>query len=224
MKENFVFYSVFGLIGLFLALGLFWASEPTFIPFSDYASAATTSYVAVSASIEAEITCSTDENSTGFGPLADDQVYTSSPNASTTMSCYNAADGCTLYVKDAGGSGNPGLWNASVTKIIPSPTAGYPATTTLQQGVEGYGIRATTTAVGSGTLTIELRYNTGLSNGLGGSASDVGGLVLGDSQVLASSTGPISNKQVVVTHKAAVSSTTPGGNYDDTITYSCFAN
>jgi len=169
------------------------------------------------------ISCSTNVASTGFDMLLSSAVSTSTPNASTTMSCTYAA-GCTLYVKDAGGGSNPGLWNSTSSWLIKSPNAAYSATTTLIAGTEGYGVRATTTAAGSGAaLSLALRYNTGATGDLLGSVNDVGGLSLTD-LTLASTTASTSSREVVVTHKAAINSVTPAGTYSDTITYSCLAN
>lgn len=165
----------------------------------------------------ATVSCATDNSSTSFGNLTDASVFTSSPNASTTMSCSGASSGCTLYVKDVGGGGNPGLWkSASPTKLIPSPDADFSATTTIVAGTEGYGIQATTTASGSGgALIINSRYNQ--------TGNTVGGLILTD-LTIASSTVDITNREVVATHKAAISDATLSGSYSDTITYSCIVN
>jgi hypothetical protein len=100
--------------------------------------------------------------------------------------------------------------------LIESPNATFTATSTLVAGTEGYGIQATTTAAGSGaTLTIAAKY---LQTG-----DTVGGLTTTNG-TLASNNATSSNREVVVTHKAAIANTTPSGNYNDTITYSCFTN
>jgi len=158
------------------------------------------------------ISCSTDITSTVFPTLTATSVATSSPNASTTMSCSGTSSGCTLYVKDAGGGGNPGLWNSTSSVLIPSPNAAYSATTTLVAGTSGYGIQATSTAAG---FTIAARYNQ--------TGNKVGGLSTSN-LALASSTADISAAKTVVTHKATISDSTLSGNYNDTITYSCVAN
>ncbi|MBI3638288.1 hypothetical protein HY227_00915 [Candidatus Wolfebacteria bacterium] len=164
------------------------------------------------------ISCSTDSASTAFGNLTDLSIFTSSPNASTTMSCDSGA-GCTLYIKDAGSGSNPGLWNSTSSALIESPNAAYSASTTLAAGTEGYGTQATTTATGSGgTLGVNSRYNSAILgiNGIGGLTTST--------QVLASSTAAITNREIITAHKAATSSTTPTGDYNDTITYSCLGN
>jgi len=127
------------------------------------------------------------------------------------MSCSGTSSGCTLYVKDAGSGSSPGLWkSASPTYLIASADA------ILSAGTDGYGIQATSTAAGSGgTLSFNSKYNK--------TGNDVGGLVLTNT-TLASSTVDVSGREAVVTHKAAISSTTLSGSYGDTITYECVAN
>lgn len=157
----------------------------------------------------ATVSCSTNISSTAFGTLALGSINTSSPNASTTVSCTYAA-GCTLNVSDAGNGSSPGLATTSPAYLIPSNT------TTLSAGTEGYGIQAATTATGSGaTLGLNSTYNK--------SGNDVGGLSL-STTVLASSTATFTNREVVVTHRAAISNLTNAANYADTITYSCVGN
>lgn len=164
------------------------------------------------ASVTATVSCSTNISSTSFGALDASSVFTSSPNASTTISCSGTSGGCTLYVKDVGGGGNPGLWNSTSSVLIPSPNAAFSATSTLVAGTDGYGIQATTTASG---LTLAARYNQ--------SGNTVGGLTLSDA-VLASSGADVSSSTVVIIHKAAVNANTLSGSYNDTITYSCTVN
>ena len=157
------------------------------------------------------VSCSTNITSTDFGTLSVSSVTTASSNASSTMSCSGTTSGCTLYVKDAGSGSNPGLWKStSPTYLIVSADA------TLSSDVDGYGIQATSTAAGSGgTLSFNSKYNK--------TGNDVGGLTLTNT-VLASSTVDVSNREAVVTHKAAISSTTLSGSYSDTITYECTIN
>ncbi len=156
------------------------------------------------------VSCSSNISSTDFGTLTDASISTAAPNASTTMSCTYAS-GCTLYVKDAGSGSQPGLYKStSPTYTIVSATA------TLSAGTDGYGLQATTTAAGSGgTLSINIIYNK--------TGNNVGGLSLTD-VVLASSTAAITDREVVVTHKAAISAIATAGSYSDTITYSCVGN
>jgi hypothetical protein len=166
--------------------------------------------VTVSASISTSVSCSTSTTTTDFGTLTTSSIFTSSPNITATMSC-NYAAGCTLTVDDAGDASNPGLYKSvSPTDLINSQTA------TLSAGTEGYGIQAATTANGSGgTLTLSGTYNK--------TGNNVGGLNLA-ATALASSTEPISGREVTVTHKAAITGLNKAGSYADTITYSCTGN
>ncbi len=215
-ENEFVYFAYFTLGIVLMAFVVLWfgtaATEMAIVP--DYAMAATSSAVTVSATVGAVISCSTNTASTDFGTLTDSSVASSAPNASTTMSCSNSASGCTLSVKDAGSGANPGLWSSP--NLIESPNVAYSATTTLAAGTEGYGIQATTTATGSGgTLGIASRY---LQTG-----NIVGGLAT-TTLTLVSSTSASTGREVVVTHKAAIATATPSGSYSDTITYSCTAN
>lgn len=205
------------ILGVFLLLNATVLTYETF-RYPDEASAATTSEVTVIASVTAEISCSTNISSTDFGTLSASATSTATPNASTTMSCANVGAGCTLYVKDAGGGGNPGLWYATTSSLIDSPTAANPsyASDTLAVGAEGYGLQATTTTVGSGAvLGIADRY---LLVG-----DDVGSLEV-TNETIASTTATTSERETVVTHLAAIADTTDSGDYTDTITYECTAN
>ncbi|MFA6494859.1 MAG: hypothetical protein WC246_00640 [Candidatus Paceibacterota bacterium] len=165
--------------------------------------------VTVSATVATSVSCSTATTTTAFGTLTTGVITTSTPNVTTTMSC-NYGAGCTLSVNDAGDTTNPGLWNSVASHLVPSADA------TLSAGVEGYGIQGAGTAAGTGgTLTIATKY---LQTG-----NVVGGLSV-STVTLASSAAPISGKEVVVTHKAAISGLTSAGSYADTITYGCTGN
>ena len=188
-----------GIVVIFVAAGFL----------VDSFNSAQSSTVTVSATVGSSITCSTNNTTTAFGAITSGAVSTASPNASSTMTC-NSASGCTLSVIDAGNASSPGLATTTPAYLIPSTTA------TLAAGTEGYGIQATTTASGSGgTLGINATYNK--------INSDVGALSL-TTVTLASSTAAVSNREVVVTHKAAISVTTHAASYVDTITYSCTGN
>ncbi len=226
-KESFLssYYFLVGVVVFTILVNWFGLFDLMKIFEPDMVTAATSSAVTVTASISTSISCSTDNSSTAFGALDSSSITTSTPNASTTMTCSNSSAGCTLSVRDTGSSTlGGGLWNSTSSVLIESPNAAFNATATLTANTEGYGIRATTTSVGSGgTLTITTRYNTGLANGLSSNIAAVGGLTT-STVTLASSTSAVTSREIVMTHKAAVSSTTPGGTYDDTITYSCTAN
>jgi len=166
------------------------------------------STVNVTATVASSTTCSTNVSSTAFGTLTSGAITTSTPDASSTLSC-NIGLGCTLNIADA----NAGLATTSPAYTITS------ATTTLAAGTEGYGVQATSTATGSGgALTFSARFG-----GAKFATNDVGGLSVA-SAILASSTAAVSNREVVVRHKAAISGTTQAGEYSDTITYSCTGN
>lgn len=173
--------------------------------------------VTVSATVGSSITCATDNTSTSFGTLTSGAITTSTLNASTTMSC-NVGTGCTLSINDAGNTVNGGLSTSSPAYLIPSPNGAFAASATLVAGTEGYGVMATTTAVGSGgTLGIATRYLQTFTG------NTVGGLTT-STLTLASSTASISAREVVVRHKAAISGITQAASYTDTITYSCAGN
>ncbi|MFA5392223.1 MAG: hypothetical protein WC306_00810 [Candidatus Paceibacterota bacterium] len=166
--------------------------------------------ITVSATVGETISCTSVQTVTAFGTLTTAAVATSTPNVTVSMSCSYAA-GCTLSVKDTGDTSDPGLFSTAATYTIPSVTAA------LSAGTEGYGIQATTTASDSGdTLTI-----AGVYNKIG---DNVGALAITDVDI-SSSTAPISGRETVVTHKAAISGLTEAAvDYADTITYSCAGN
>jgi hypothetical protein len=171
--------------------------------------------VTVTATVTTTVTCSFSTTTTSFGTIDPSQVWTSSPNVTTTVSC-NPAGGCQIQVKDQGNGTNGGLYNSTANHLIPSPTSGFPNTATLVAGTEGYGIQAATTTAGSGgTLSLNSIYNQ--------TGTTVGKLST-TSVVLASSSQPVANREIIVTHKAAISGLTPAGLYQDTITYDCVSN
>jgi len=179
------------------------------------ASAQTTGTVTVTASVPTSVTCAFSTTTTNFGTLSVSAVTTSSPNVTTTVSC-NPAAGCQVQVKDQGNGTYGGLYNSTANYLIPSPAADFPATATLVAGTEGYGIQATTTTAGSGgTLSLNSIYNQ--------TGNTVGRLST-TSVILASSSQPVANREIVVIHKAAISGLTPAGSYQDIITYDCVAN
>jgi len=203
--------SIVGGVALFNAV----FSTYEMIKYPDYATAATSSNVTVSAAISTSISCSTSIGSTDFGTWTNTEIKTAASNASSTMACANTSGGCNLYVKDVGSTTAAGLWKAPDS--IESPNAAFDATTTLADGTEGYGIKAATTTVGSGALFgIPARYrNTG--------ANDIGGLQITNTAI-ATTTATTSGREIIVTHMAAIAAGTPSGSYSDTITYECTAN
>ncbi len=171
--------------------------------------------VSVSATVVQTVSCTPATTTTAFGNIDTSAVFTSSPNVTTTVSC-NPSGGCTVTIKDQGNGTNGGLWNSSASYLIPSPAAGFPNTASLSAGTDGYGIQAATTSAGSGsTLSLNSIYNQ--------TGNTVGKLTT-TTQTLASSSSPTANREIVVTHKAAVSGLAPSGSYADTITYNCSAN
>ncbi len=203
-----------GVVALLLAAALVFVILNGWTAISPYAESAT---VDVTATVASSVTCATDVSSTAFGTLSSGSVTTASPNASSTLSC-NTGNGCTLTVKDVGNGTNPGLATTTPAYLIPSPDAAFNPTAVLAAGTEGYGITATTTAGGSGgSLAIYSRYN------VDSGGNTVGGLKITDFG-LASSSAAVSNRQLIIKHKAAISGTTQAANYVDTITYSCTAN
>jgi hypothetical protein len=212
MKQNIFYFLIGGFLTLLLLLNFFSSQkyEPLFL--KDVLAQAT---VTVSATVPQSTTCNLSATSTSFGNIDPNGVFTSAPNITLTISC-NPAGGCTAQVKDTGNGTNGGLWNSTASYLIPSPAAGFPNTAILSDGTDGYGIQAATTTAGSGgVLSLNSIYNQ--------TGNTVGKLAT-TTQVLASSTSPIANREVVVTHKAAVSGLAPAGSYSDNIIYSCTAN
>jgi len=224
VKEGMFFWSVFGVaVGLMITSWL-WLPLVEFMFTPDYATAATSGTVTVTASVTSQLSCSTDITTTGFGTLTDSSVATSTANASSTMSCNNETAGCTLSINDLGDGTNGGLWNSTSSNLLESPNAAFAATATLAAGTEGFGIRATTGTAGGGQIfTLLDRFDVSADGELGGAGADVGGLTT-TTLTLASTTASTSGREVIVVHRAAIATLTAGGTYNDTITYSCLAN
>lgn len=216
MKEKNSLFAVFGFFGILafvLLIGLLGTLGVEEVALPDSANAGTSSSVAVTASVIAEISCDSNPGSTLFGTLSSGSIITSDPNATATMACANSGGGCILYVKDA----SAGLATTSPAHTIPSPNAALDASNTLSIGVEGYGIQATGTAAnGSGaSFSLGPRYKNVFGN-------YVGGLTTGN-QTLVTANSSSTGREVLISHKAAISATTPGGKYEDTITFECTA-
>jgi hypothetical protein len=153
------------------------------------------------------ITCSLSATSTSFSALSPSAVSTSSPDITITIS---SGAGFQINVKDAGNGTSPGLYKSTTSTYLISS-----ADATLSAGTDGYGIQSATTTAGSGgIITLNPKYNK--------TGNDVGGLSLTDVQ-LASSTTSVTNREIIIKHKAAVSFSAPSGSYSDTITYTCSA-
>lgn len=212
LKENILIILIFGMI--FLS---WFVTEINLSDLIDFVIAQTSSQVTVTANVLATVSCNAAPTTTSFGSIDSNNIYTSSPNVTTTISCANSSLGCTLFVEDLGSTSSPGLYKGDApTHLIPSPDAAFSATATLVAGTDGYGIQGATTTNGSGSiLSLNPRYNQ--------TGSVVGGLTT-TTITLASSSATTSNREVLITHRAAVSAPTPSGNYSDTITYSCVVN
>lgn len=176
----------------------------------------TTKICATASGAAASVTCTTPLTSTSFGSMKDDVVYTSSPNATTTVDCSGCGSGFTMKVYDAGNGTNPGLYKSTVpTDTIGSANDSYANEATLSLGVEGYGLQATTT---SASINIAPRF---LKTG-----NNVGGLEVGSGNavIVASSTGAVTNQIITHIFKAAVAVTNKAGDYQDTVTIDCLVN
>jgi len=164
------------------------------------------------------VSCTTPLTETIFPTLDNNDVYTSSPDATTTASTTNAT-GLTMKIYDVGGpdaTGTPSLYKSTApTDNIGSADASYADTATLVAGTEGYGIQATTTGP---NLNIDPRF---LWTG-----NNVGGLEASSTYAvtLASSSAAVADEVVTIIHKAAASATNVAGDYSDTITITCTVN
>jgi hypothetical protein len=188
------FLLVLSLVGIFIGWNLSEMAE---------------SYT-VTATVTTMVSCDTPATSTSFGTIDNTAVYTSSPNVTTTV---NSNTSVFVKVYDTGDGSNPGLYKSTPPiAIIGSANDDYDDEATLQAGVSGYGIQATTTGP---NLVIASRFNK--------TGNNVGGLEAGSANavLLASSSQPVSGEVITVIHKAATSATKPAGDYSDTITYTC---
>ena len=167
------------------------------------------------ATIDESISCQYSAGAVAFGLLSTGSVVTASPVLQST-STANLAFYHKLY--DSGSGSDPGLYSSTGTvDIIGSADASFGDTATLENGTEGYGIQIATTTTGSGNdLIIATRYanKTGL---------DVGGLEqgVGNEIAMASSSDSVTNRELNITMKAAISASNAGGDYKDTLTFTC---
>lgn len=184
--------------------------------------------VVVNASVGVTLTCTaTPDTTTEFGTLTTAIIATSTPNATTTLDC-NYAPGCRIYIYDAGTGANPALASstAPTTVYIGSADNAWADNATLVAGTEGYGIKVATTSAGTGGtgLTVAARYNKYIREAV--NFYSVGGLEYSSANQVqaASSSVPVSGRQIYTMHSAAVDVTTDTGTYTDTITYACTSN
>ncbi|MEK7546782.1 MAG: hypothetical protein AAB536_01225 [Patescibacteria group bacterium] len=215
-KENIGFWSAIGLVFAFVVLSWFGDLLRQAIS-PEFATAATSSAVNVNASVAVSISCSVSTTTTLFGTLTG--ISTSTPQVSSTMACSNSSLGCTLSINDTGSSTTGGgLYSSSSNSLIESPNAAFNASATLAAGTEGYGVQSATTTIGAGAqFSMGPRYNYATTTLI------FGGLTT-TTQILASTSATTSAREIIVTHGAAIASSTPGATYVDTITYSCLAN
>jgi len=179
--------------------------------------------VAAWATVGDSISCAVIPSSLSFGTLTTGSVSETTDTATTTVSSNTSAF---VKIHDWGDylNATSGLYAATSTPVynIASATNGR-ATSTLSNGVDGYGIKAATTSAGSGdTFTTVQRYNKFYLEAFH-ATNAVGGLwqTTSTAITMASSTTGVTSKEIVVTHKAAVSGSATAGNYRDTILYTC---
>jgi hypothetical protein len=169
------------------------------------------SAITVSATVPTTmLQCTTplDGSTNAFGTIDNTAVYAATTSSTTVQSSGTAY----MKVYDSGSGSDPGLYKAP--DLIESPDAAYSATATLSAGTEGYGIMASTTG---SNLVIHEDYNYASTTNI------VGGLQQGSgsAKTVASSSSAVSSEVVNMDYKAAVSITTPGGSYSDSVTISC---
>jgi len=169
------------------------------------------------------LTCSVTPSFISFGTLTTGIVSDANDTATTTITSGSAFY---LQIHDWGDylNATSGLYAATGTPLynIASVTNGR-ATSTLSNGVDGYGIKAATTTAGSGgDITTAQRYNKFYLEAFH-ATNAVGGLwqTTSTAITMASSTAGVTSKEIVVTHKAAVSGSATAANYRDTIIYTC---
>jgi hypothetical protein len=220
IKENIIFPVGIAAISIFFIVSLLGLQLDSVSLLPSEIQAATS--VSVSATVNVTVTCSTDISATVFGTLTTGSVFTSVPDATTTITCANSGGGCAMSVQDTGTSTGAisGLYASAVGAIIESPDDLMRASTTLSGTIEGFGLLASTSSAGSGaTLTLGTRYNSTMiwENDIVGGASTT-------AQTIATANSTTSAREVKVRHKAAISASTLAGSYIDTIIYQCAAN
>jgi len=190
-------------IGLVLTIAVI-AGMSGMIAMPNFASAATSTTVTVTATVESWLTISAAPSSVTLTPSLVDiaggiNVGSSTSNVAISVGT-NSATGWSIGIKGAGA----GLVYGS-TSTINSVTG----TSTLTAGNDGYGANASTTLVGT---TIGALYNNW-------STTTVGEIKSGAGQTLASKPS-LQASTTVATMKvyAAATSTHPSGSYADTIT------
>lgn len=173
-----------------------------------------TSAVVITATVSSTMTgCTTpmDGVTNNFGPITNLSVFT----ATTTSTTVQSSGAIYMKVYDVGSNtiGYGGLWKSP--DIIPSPSSTYSATATLVAGSVGFGIQAEVLPAAGMGLNAWYNYAT--------SGTIVGRLnpLVASSTVVASSAAAVADKEVRVYYKVAVNINTPGGAYQDTVTFTC---
>jgi len=156
----------------------------------------------ISGTVDPILTFSLSGTSTGFGTFSDTSVVTSTPNIVLTIGT-NATNGYTISIYDTGDTTNPGLYSSGNSFTIGSADYSYNNTADLSS-VAGYGIQGS-----SGDATIDARYDQ--------SGDNVGGYEL-TAQALATYGSAADGHTVTITSKSKVTSSTPAGDYDDSVT------
>lgn len=170
--------------------------------------------VTVTATVDPSITCAVDNTSTTFSTFTIGSVTTAGSTITWTVGT-NATGGYALNVSDAGNATNPGLYSSTAGYLIGSADTSYASTSDLSIAATiGYGAQASKTNgdAGSAATTVAAPYTS--------SGTTVGKLQL-TSQLVASSSGAVSNATVTTTLKAKVTGLVPAGSYTDTLTYTC---
>ena len=175
--------------------------------------------VDVWANIEEGLTCNysvSGAETVQFGTLTTGGVTTATPVLQAT-STTNLAFYHKLY--DSGnGVDSPGLYSATGTvDIIGSANSSFADTAELAGATEGYGIQVATTSVGSGgTLIVATRYANHTGNWVGGLEYDSANEI-----AMASSSAAVTDRELNITMKAAISAGNAGGDYKDILTFIC---
>ncbi len=170
--------------------------------------------LAVTGTVDPQITCSIDDNTAAFGTFTLATVTTADSTPIWTIST-NATNGYNLSVRSVGNSTNAGLYSSAAGYVIKSADSAENSTSDLSVSATiGYGLQGTKTNgdAGSATTTIQSPYTS--------TTTTVGRLQL-TAQALASATGPVSNATITTTLKAKVTAFVPAGSYVDTVTYVC---
>lgn len=189
-------------VGLVLTIAAI-AGMSGMVAIPNFASAATTATVGVTATVESWLTITVNPSSVTLSPSLVDTAGTTRIGSSTSNVAIdvgtNSSNGWNIGIK---GANNALIYGATGT------IASVTASSTLNAGADGYGANATNSLAG---VTIGPYYKHWAT-------TDVGEIKTGG-QTLASKT-TLQAAQTVATMKvyAAATSTKPSGSYTDTIT------